>query len=470
MEKLTFSMLVDPMRKLLPALLSLIIVAILASPVNAVPPAAFTDDDAKDLLGHTFKEEYWTTDEILIEKDGAEMSFSMSYASYKSVDTFLIAFNTYEKNDNVSTLPYQLFGLHYYTPEGFEVFIGAVLAFLMAFNDTYDGTGPGQNGLPDPGHEDYYYIIPFGVGNTLEEENYAPVVETLPVEKLGEGHFRFGQRYTNLYAKVIAANNPVAFLLSATFPLYIAKFSELTVEYDVKIDEETGKITAETFYTIGQVTKLWLWGQEVDPQSLPENMGLAAVHYVVPFVNGIMITPEDGAFTVDGGITEVMDEDIHMSVNDGKERAFTIGHRGTYDLIDEADDSKIREGQDATALTLEAKPADRLLVAWQAALSLDIFCTAAWAVSESLQDIYVGPKALWQAAPLTIFVATPLWYATAFPGWQGYRVEHDPTYTCNADVDYEVIGEETTPGFEALVVLMAIAVPTVVYFSSRRLR
>ncbi len=76
MEKLTFSMLVDPMRKLLPALLSLIIVAILASPVNAVPPAAFTDDDAKDLLGHTFKEEYWTTDEILIEKDGAEMSFS----------------------------------------------------------------------------------------------------------------------------------------------------------------------------------------------------------------------------------------------------------------------------------------------------------------------------------------------------------------------------------------------------------
>ncbi len=350
------------------------------------------------------------------------------------------------------------------------MFIGAVLAFLMAFNDTYDGTGPGQNGLPDPGHEDYYYIIPFGVGNTLEEENYAPVVETLPVEKLGEGHFRFGQRYTNLYAKVIAANNPVAFLLSATFPLYIAKFSELTVEYDVKIDEETGKITAETFYTIGQVTKLWLWGQEVDPQSLPENMGLAAVHYVVPFVNGIMITPEDGAFTVDGGITEVMDEDIHMSVNDGKERAFTIGHRGTYDLIDEADDSKIREGQDATALTLEAKPADRLLVAWQAALSLDIFCTAAWAVSESLQDIYVGPKALWQAAPLTIFVATPLWYATAFPGWQGYRVEHDPTYTCNADVDYEVIGEETTPGFEALVVLMAIAVPTVVYFSSRRLR
>ena len=459
------------MRKLLPAVLSLIIVAILASPVTSVPPSSFTDQDAMDLLGHTFDEEYWTAEDIpIVRDDGAELSFSMSYASYKSVDTFLIAFNTYEKNENVSTLPYQLFGLHYYTPEGFEVFIGAVLAFLMAFNDTYDGTGPGQNGLPDPGHEDYYYIIPFGVGNTLEEENYAPVVETLPVEKLGEGHFRFGQRYTNLYAKIIAANNPVAFLLSTTFPLYIAKFSELMVEYDVKIDEGTGKITAETFYTIGQVTDLWLYGQEVDPQSLPDNFGLAAVHYVVPFVNGIMIKPQDGAFSVDGGITEVMDEDITMSVNDGQERAFTIGHRGKYDLIDEADGSKKRAGQDATALTLEAKPADGLLVAWQAALSMDIFCTAAWAVSESLQDIYVGPKALYQAAPLTIFVATPLWYATAFPGWGGYRVEHDPTYTCYADVAYETPPEEKAPGFEASIVLLAIAVPTMVYFSTRKLR
>jgi len=458
------------MRKLLPAVLSLIIVAILASPVTAVPPASFTNADAMDLLGHTFDEEYWTAEDVSFEKDGADISFSMSYASYKSVDTFLIAFNTYEKDNNVSTLPYQMFGLHYYTPEGVEVFIGAVLAFLMAFNDTYDGTGPGQNGLPDPGHEDYFYIIPFGVGNTLEEENYAPVVETLPVEKLGEGHFRFGQRYTNLYAKIVAASNPVAFILSVALPLYIAKFSELTIEYDVKIDEETGRITAETFYTIGQVTDLWLYGQEVDPQSLPDNFGLAAVHYVVPFVNGIMIRPGDGAFDVDGGITEVMDEDITMSVNDGEERAFTIGHRGVYDLIDEADGSKVREGQDATALTLEAKPADGLLVLWQAAFSLDIFCTAAWAVSDSLQDIYVGPNALYQAAPLTIFVATPLWYATAFPGWGGYRVEHDPTYTAYADVAYETTPEEKAPGFEAAIVLMAIAVPTMVYFSTRKIR
>jgi hypothetical protein len=259
--------------------------------MNAIPPTSFTDADARELLGHDFTEEYWTAPEIAYEKDGAEFSFSMSYASYKSVDTFLIAFNTYEKEGNVSTLPYQLFGLHYYTPLGVEVFIGAMLAFLMAFNDTYDGTGPGQNGLPDPGNEDYYYVIPFGLGGTLTEEDYIPQVEPITVEKKGEGHFRFGQRYTNLYAKIIGANNPVELIVSTAFPWYIARFSELTIEYDVKIDEAAGKITAETFYTIGEVSKLWLAGQEVDPHSLDENFGLAAVHYVVPFVSPPRWTP-----------------------------------------------------------------------------------------------------------------------------------------------------------------------------------
>ncbi len=451
------------MRKLLPALFCLITVALLASPVNAVPPATFTDQDAMDLLGHTFKEEYWTAEDIPFTKDGADFSFSMSYAQYKSVDTFLIAFNTYEKDENVSTLPYQLFGLHYYTPEGFEVFIGAVFAFMMAFNDTYDGTGPGQNDLPDPGHEPYYYVIPFGLGNTLAEEPYVPEVEPIAVQKIDEGHYRFGQRYTNLYAKVVGANNPVEFLLSAAFPLYIAKFSEFTVEYDVMIDEDTGTIKAETFYTIGQVEKLWLWGVEVDPSELPEEMGLAAVHYVVPFINGIPYNKADASFDVTGNVTAELDKDVTMSVNDGKERAFTIGHRGKYDLINEGNGNKIREGADATALSLQATLSDAILVAWQAAFSLDVFCTAAYAVSESLQEMYVGPKALWNAARFTFFVAPPLWYATSFPGWQGYRIEHDPTYTGFADVDYKEV-EEKAPGFTGLLLLGAIAVPTAIYF------
>jgi hypothetical protein len=462
------------MRKLLPAILSLIVVSILASPVTAIPPTSFTDQDAQDLLGHTFKEEYWTAPDIpFTTADGAEVSFSMSYAQYKSVDTFLIAFNTHEKEGNVSTLPYQLFGLHYYTPEGTEIMIGAVLAFLMAFNDTHNGAALGSNGLPDPGNEDVYYVLPFGVGGTLTEEEYVPQVEPIPVQKKGEGHFRFGQRYTNLYAKVVGTNNPVEFLLSAAFPLYIARFSELTIEYEVRIDEAAGTVTAETFYTIGEVSKLWLWGQEVDPHSLGEDFGLAAVHYVVPFGTPFVFTQTDPGIDIATNITEAMDADIDMRVGDDRERAFTIGHRGKYDLIDEGPGTKIREGQDATALLLHARPVDGILVAWQALFSLDIFCTASWAVSESLQQLYPSPRALWNLARWTIFTGSPLWYATSFPGWEGYRIEHDPTYTAYANVGHETVPPEPepkAPGFGPAMVLMAIAIPTVFYFIGNRKR
>jgi hypothetical protein len=442
--------------------------------MNAVPPSTFTDEDARDLLGHDFTEEYWTAPDIAYDFAGGEASFSMSYASYKSVDAFLIAFNTYEKEGNVSTLPYQLFGLHYYTPQGFEVFIGAILAFMMAFDDTFDGTGPGQNGLPDPGNEDYYYVVPFGMSSILPEENYVPVVEPIECEKLGEGHFRFGQRWTNLYAKIIVADNPVAAILSAAFPLITARFSELTVVYDVKIDEDEGTVTAETFYTIGEITKLWIFDpvdielEEADPHSLDENFGLSVVHYVVPFVNGVAVKEKDDKFDVTGNVTAEMDADVNMRVGDDDERAFTIGHRGKYDLIDEGPGTKIRTDEDAVALTLQARLADSLLVAWQALFSLDVFCTASWAVSENLQDTYTSPRALWNVARLSFFVAPPLWYATSFPGWQGYRIEHDPTYTGYADVNFKPETEEKAPGFSMAVVMVAIAVPTFVYFGSRK--
>ncbi len=458
------------MRKLLPAVLSLIVVMIMASPAASLPPTSFTDDDAMALFGHTFKEEYWTAEDVAFETpQGADVSFAVSYAQHKSVDTFLVAFNTHEKEGNVSTLPFQLFGLHYYSPTGQEVLIGAVLAFLMAFNDTMNGAVAGQNGLPDPGFEDVYYIIPFGVGGVLTEEEYVPEVEPIPVQKLGEGHFRFGQRYTNMYAKVIGANNPVELLLSTVLPLYIAKFSELTIEYEVRIDEDAGTVTAETFYTIGEVSKLWLFGQEVDPHAFPENWGLCAVHYVVVFATNYVFTRQTlPNVDIQTGITETMDEDVDIRVGDGRERAFTIGHRGKYDLVDESNGNKLRENQDAVALTLQSTGADALLLAWQAAFSLDVFCTASWAISNNLQNLYASPRALYNLAGAT-FTAAPLWYATSFPGWNGYRVVHDPTYTGYADVAYKVEKpEDKSPGFEALLVLAAIAVPTVVHVLGRR--
>jgi len=134
------------------------------------PPNTYKTGDEKDKLsGHTFKDNYWTTDISNTSADGTVNTFTASYVNDMNVQAFLIAFKTSVKDNKTSTLPYQFFGMHYYTPGGREVFLGAVLAFLMAYNDTWSETlqGAGQDGIPQPDHEKVYYIIPFGVGDRL---------------------------------------------------------------------------------------------------------------------------------------------------------------------------------------------------------------------------------------------------------------------------------------------------------------
>ena len=130
---------------------SLIGVAFLVPKARAPVPDTWNTGDEYAITGHRFTEEYWTAD-ITNSSGGATTKMTMSYVNHNDAQAFLLAFNTYEKAGNISTLPYQLFGMHYKNPDKRDVFIGAVLAFLMVFNDTYNGTGPGENGMPDPGH------------------------------------------------------------------------------------------------------------------------------------------------------------------------------------------------------------------------------------------------------------------------------------------------------------------------------
>lgn len=146
------------------AWLAIATAAVLSAPAVAAPTTWNTGDE-KAWTGHTFTEEMWTADIVNTTADGATTTFSASWVDAGSVEAFLIAFKSWEKDGNKSTLPYQLFGMHYYSPEGKEVFLGAVFAFLMAFNDTYNTSG--GEGLPNPGNEDTYYVLPFGVARTI---------------------------------------------------------------------------------------------------------------------------------------------------------------------------------------------------------------------------------------------------------------------------------------------------------------
>jgi len=364
--------------------------------------------------------------------DGTTYTFSASYVNYNNVQAFLVAFKTAEKNGSVSTLPYQFFGMHYYTPAGREVFLGAVFAFLMAYNDTHNGTALGQNGVPDPGNEPVYYIVPFGIGDLPQFKNdnsYKPEVSAISVVRNGEGDYTFGISYKNLYAKVIDGNSHAGFWLSLALPLYIAKFSELTVSYHVKMDKTNKVVTSETFYKIGQVTKLWIAGKSVDPKLLNPNWGMAAVHFVTMFVsqyssvdnaNKTIGTLQSGASQRVTGVT--------MKVAN-EERAFNIGLRGKFNLIDETNgNTVVKSNQDGLNLLVGARLDDLVLVAWQGALSIGLMSIFAYGLSTQIQKDYTSPYDLVVRGGAK-FWGGAFWYAVCFPQWNSYRIEHDPVYT-----------------------------------------
>ncbi|HID73998.1 MAG TPA: hypothetical protein EYP43_02980 [Thermoplasmata archaeon] len=431
----------------------LMVVLILLPGMSAVPPDTWRKGQEAELTGHTFDEDHWTADSIEFERDNGTARFAMSYVREGDAQAFLIAFRDYRRDGNVSTLPYQLFGLHYYTPKGHEVFIGAVLAFLMAYNDTFNGTGEGRNGMPDPGNERTFFVIPFGAGEALgngSNETYAPEVDVLPVVR--DGHtYEFGMRYRNLYA--IVTENFIASLILRTG--YIMKFSEFTVRYRVTFGN--GTVRAETFYEIGQVTELWAFilgiPVPLDPADIPENMGISVVHYVAVFASTYNVRHVDGR-ELEEATTPT--DDLEVKVGNDDDRAFRIGYRGTYDLVNESSGAPVATDLSAINMLVAPRQADRDLINWQAGFSLDLFSTVCYAMTERYQRTFRSPSAFQMWAALT-FKAGAFWYAVAFPNWSGQRVVHDPVYTAYVGARPSEGGDEA-PGFEAVGVLLAAAV------------
>lgn len=462
------------MRRVLTALVSLIVSVMMVANVSAFPPATWSEGDEAAVFGHTFDEEYWTNDSIEVQSQaGDNLTFSASYVNYQDVQAFLLCLNMVENEDGIGTVPFQLFGMHYRTPENREVFIATELAFLMAFDDTYNGTGPGQNGLPDPGHENVTYVIPFGVSETLSSA-YPPEVNVHPVQKLGEGHYKFGIQYLNLYA-FVSPN----FLASAILRTgWIAKFSELTIDYEITIDNTTGVAKAETWYTLGQVTELWflllgLLPIPLNPRDIPDTMGLSVVHFVTVFTSRYQGASVNATGTaINTGINAPVDDDIVLKVGDNGERAMKIGTRGTFDLINESSGLTVKNDQPALNAIVGAQLVDLLLVAWQLGFAAGAMSVFAYALSDYVQSQYSGPLDLAQRSLLPAnrdgFNAVPLWYAVSFPQWDGYRVVHDPVYTAYTNINLEDTAEPLNLGGVLVLLLIVVVIVAFAVLVARR--
>ncbi len=381
------------------------------------------------LFGHTFTEHSWTNESIFVESENNDtVQFIASYLNYDegegAFQAMLIALGVIEnENGTQSTLPYQLFGLHFTTKGGRDIFAGSLLAFLFGFNDT------DHNGVPSPG-ENRFFIIPYGYN---EGNATAPLtVEAIPVTKLGDDHYQFGIRYRNLYGRIVSANNEAEFVLTLLLPLFEITFSELTVIYDIQVDSESGEITTETYYTIGQVTEFRFLGISVPNfHDALQDVGIGVAHL------GIILTTR--YYTRTAGPTPVggVDQNLVNISTDaaGRDRAFALSTRGTYDVLNESTDpfSTMQSDLPAYSWILSPQPTDLILLLWQLPISANIFSIFAYAMSDYLQRIFDGPLDVYNHAD-NVFNSAAFWYGITFPESNGYRVEHDPVYTAFSDI------------------------------------
>jgi hypothetical protein len=381
-------------------------------------------DEKKYTGGRSFDEEWWVADYTNTTDDGYNLTSSIFYVNNHNVQAFLIAINKLENETNVGTYPYQLFGMHYYSPNGQEVFIGAIFAFLLGYNNTFEP----DKGLPNPEQEDVFFIIPFGAGSLVDDKDYDPIIER-KAEKLSDDHYSFEISYKNLYA--LATPSVVASAIWKTG--YVAKFTEFTVRYDITFDVDNGEVKAETYYKIGQVTELWLFVAgipvPIDISLFPTTLGISAVHYVATFTSYSRVVGASSNTTIDTGITEEATDDLVLE-GENNERVFQIGFRGTYDVLDETKTppAAVYTDQKAINVILNAKPLEKILLWRQLALSADLMSVMAYGISDTVRDEYDSPRDLKQKA-IFKFHNNNFWYGVAFPEWDGYRIEHDPTYT-----------------------------------------
>ena len=404
------------------------VITMLVMPIISIPlVAAYEPGDEAAIFGHTFTEEYWTNDSIDIQAENGNASLTASFVHVDTFQAFMIAFNTITTNDSKEIiLPYQLFGMHYSTPEGQEVFIGAIFAFLMVHNESFGG-----NNLPDVGNEDAWYVVPITTANPWLD--VTPSVEAIPVTKLGTNHYRFGMRYTNITARIVSADSPGGFALSLLFPILTVLISELVIEYDITIHDTTGEVHAETLYTLGQVHRArWLGLFPAEPSTLiNDTMQITAVHYLSVFTSNYRVTSATTGNTITPPTsTTPLDDNITIQVGDDNERAFDIGMGRQYALLNESTDpwTTISESEDTVNALLGARAGDFLLVAWQAPLSAFVFAHMAYGLSDQIRSTYNSVESLVSNAG-TAFHNSQWWYAVSFPEWNGLRVEQDPVYT-----------------------------------------
>jgi len=383
--------------------------------------------------------------------------------------------------ENATIIPIQTTMMHYKSRDGLkDVVTASSFVMLMAFNET-------KNSIIDqwPDKNDTLYAsfsLGYDLGELFEDSQKPDLnskIEVVPLESSPNGlTWTWGMKYTNLAAlwwkTSINPNNPTL----DPRPIALTIYDELTFTYELKIDPDTGEATLNMNYTIGRMRDLWVFGWII---LLP-----IAVHF-----------DENGCYRLNG--QQISDETIYDFLRNQGIKMSTVNFQGTV-ILDhsayfESSGADVQDKEVAinnSSIETYADDGEKLLDSdfatkefyklynytldpeektYQTKQTITRTCKRAGFARNPIFTIHTS---LMRLIPVVLANMHPelyeqaknhlldmnyadYFYLTAYPEYDGYRIDHDPTITayCHLLVN-EPQPEETLPLFMAVVVAIVL--------------
>jgi hypothetical protein len=319
--------------------------------------------------------------------DGLAIWYVWINTSYTQV--VYLAYVSYEYPPPVITF----FGQHYTTGNNTEVFVGNTLTAMEVYNDT-DG-----NGLPDVSLDNgtNELLYNFAVNSS---QSFA----ITPVQKIlisGEAHYTWGLRYNTIDGFLLTENqavgaNVVLDYLASSYDFYVRDNAAY-----LKTNFEIGKIlsfssTSDSDFTLDGLSLSLLYGTSI----------IASKTYTT-IVNG---EPYNSTTTQSSTEPTQLGE---IRIEDNKAYQCVFGQNYTLS----------RDSENSTYPSMSAAVSDQSV---PGGVYKSVESTISF-FEDVLSDLFPRIGNLPATINLDYNVSSFL-YRVCYPQWDGYQIEHDPTY------------------------------------------
>ena len=395
-----------------------------------------------------------------------------NYINSGGYQLFYVGLVNVTNNGRYVTVPLQTFFQHFKTPGGKDAITASSFLSLLAFNES--STTDAVSNSPDAS-DTVYASFSLGIDLGAYLQNHAPSYlassKVAPLTQVGTNHWTWGLKYNNLSAIWWKITPDPLNPFYDPVPRGVARYSELTFNYDLTLDPSTKTAHLTETYTIGKVTDLWvirflptfvrhynstgtyyLNGTQASAQTVYQVLQLGGYKLAVVLTNKTILashttTDKDSSGTAvdDAQSGDLSHSNVTTTADDG-ERIFQadFSAKHTYQLYDPSDANPVTYNVTTRTVRRDGYVKNHLYDFQNTFMGfLPIFVA------------HVDPGLIQQAkAGLASFQTSDYLYIISYPQWGGTRIVNDP--------DYSAFYQPSSNAGLLILIFIAVAVAAVV--------